>query len=136
MKTETIKTEADLWSGVIDEKLHCSKCGAPIGEYDHYNVSTGEAVCYDCFDPSEIREGDEWSELRECEVCHRLMCEGYTNLENVYVCQDCWDGYVEREGFRENDHSEKDLWDGGYWDAQDANGKWYDTGVFWTDWYE
>lgn len=122
--------------GVLNGTHHCVQCGAKLEKFDHFNPESGDAVCDECFDIEEHDCGETWLGLRKCNVCGRLMYQGYTNLEDVYVCDECWDGYAKKNALRENPHDDCELWDDGYWDAQDADGTWYDTGIFWTDWEE
>lgn len=123
-------------NGVINGTHHCAKCGAVIGDGDHYNFDGGMFVCDDCFMAGGRTPGGDWVQLQECIECHRLMYQGNTDLWDVYVCDECFDGYVKHEGLKANYHEDEDNWGGGYWDYLDENGKWVDTGIFWTDWTE
>lgn len=72
--------------------------------------------------------------FRTCMVCGEPMADGMTNLEDFYAHEgSCFESLMDEwypEGWRETD-DEGEF--GGYYEAL-YDGKWCDTGVFYTDW--
>ena len=56
---------------------------------------------------------------------------------SVYIHEGCFDRFLMSSAapIRTNDHEGDDEWDGGYYDEWSKESrKWYDTGLFYTEW--
>ena len=122
--------DPSCWSETEPDN-HCAQCGCTV--YD--GMTDGEELyCDDC--AKDHPEAD--CGFRTCEYCGQPMTEGMTNLEDLYTHEgNCFEAVMDTyyaNGWRENDHEGAPCWDGGYYDYRDESGKWWDTGVFYTDW--
>lgn len=83
-------------------------------------------------------ESKTW-EFRTCNYCGKPMTEGFmVEGGGWYCCDDCFEPMMNRDypnGYRANTHDDDPCWCDGMWDYKDDDGKWYDTGIFYTEWY-
>lgn len=75
-------------------------------------------------------------EYRICDYCNEPMTEGFMADGGVwYCCESCFDAAMRHDyplGYRGTDE-EGDC--GGFWEYLEADGEWYDTGIFYTQWW-
>lgn len=111
--------------------VKCDVCGERL--YDGKCDLDGHHWCYD-HAPDGARH-----EFRTCDYCGQPMSEGYTVDGGCwYCCDECFEPMMKRDyklGYRPNEHDDDGGWCGGYWDYKSEDGEWYDTGIYYTDWY-
>ena len=110
-------------------KIYCDACGDAITMFGSM-ASEHEHFCDECSTPAN-------QEFRVCSYCGEPMIDGYTVEGGFwYCCEGCFPKMLEKdypEGLRENLHEDDSHWCGGYYDYL-HDGKWLDTGIFYTDW--
>ena len=107
------------------KKVRCDSCGIEISHCGTM-ASEDEHFCDECSTPAD-------QEFRICMGCGEPMVDGMTNLETVYVCEECFKPWMDEncpEGWREVDDDGYD----GYYEER-INGEWVGTGIFYTTWY-
>lgn len=113
------------------ERVWCDNCGDEI-EHCGWMACTdrGHEVhyCDDCAPKFDVEH-----EFRICMGCGEPMVEGMTNLETVYVCEECFEPWMDENcpgGWREVDDDGYD----GYYEER-IGGELVGTGIFYTTWY-
>ena len=126
---------------MIETIVKCDGCGEVIydgymkDEYtkDAHVIDFDHHYCDNCKDDSMNQE------FRTCDYCHKPMIDGFTvEGGGWYCCEDCFEPIMKRDypnGYKPNDHDDDPYWCDGMWDYLDDDGKWRDTGIFYTEWY-
>lgn len=75
-------------------------------------------------------------EVRFCEVCGKPYDAGFIAGDgDWYCCEGCFEKTMNKDygkgKWRETDDEGVN---GGFYEYLDDNGKWEDTGIYWTDW--
>ena len=124
-------------------KVRCDGCGTEIEECgwmpEDVSTPTFRVIddeihwCDECFSKQHGRG----VEFRICERCGQVMTQGYVIGDAcTHVCDECFEPWMDENcpnGWRVNDHEDDRLWEGGYYDEL-IDGKWRDTGAYWTQW--
>ena len=75
-------------------------------------------------------------EIRFCDICGRPFEAGFTADDGSwYCCEDCFENTMDTyygEG-RWRGTSEEGIF-GGFYECLDVDGKWFDTGIYYTEW--
>ncbi len=76
-------------------------------------------------------------EIRFCETCGSPIDQGFTTDESGwYCCEDCFEKTMDEDyGKGKWRASEDEGIDGGFYERQDEDGEWEDTGIYYTEWY-
>lgn len=74
-------------------------------------------------------------EIRFCEECGKPYDRGFT-AENGdwYCCEECFESTMDRDYGRGNWRAAKEEGAYGGWYETLRDGRWEDTGIYWTDW--
>lgn len=114
----------------------CSKCGCDFDDYGWFD-SEGNLICGDC-EPDCL---DGCFEVRVCIHCLNAMTCGMTDLESVYLHEECFGFWIAENQTKDpdwililNDNDGSDV-DGGYYDWLNVKtGDRFDSGIFYTEW--
>lgn len=76
-------------------------------------------------------------EMRFCNECGRPYDAGFVAGDgDYYCCEDCFEPMMNRDYGEGNwKITEEEGYRGGFYAYLDKNGKWEDTGFFYTEWY-
>ena len=70
---------------------------------------------------------------RICEHCGAEMAEGYTDGEEFYACEECFEEALS-DWFGEWRKTSHEGYNGGYFEAYEPREcDWFDTGIYWTE---
>ena len=99
-----------------------------------FHESSGALVIQD--EIQNILENEFGIEIRFCEECGSPMVNGFTADDGQwYCCEDCFVPAMDNEYGRGNWHVTTNEGEyGGFYEAL-SNGKWEDTGIYYTEWY-
>ena len=123
--------------------VKCDCCGERIYDGwmpqerrgDGFYIDESKHYCDECAQEIKGR-----CEFRTCMVCGKPMVEGFTDEGNgmgasFHACEDCFEEAMCNE-FGEWRKKDDEGYNGGYYDAYEPREcTWYDTGVYWTEWY-
>lgn len=73
-------------------------------------------------------------EIRFCEECGKPYDRGFTAGGDWYCCEECFESAMDRDYGRGNWRAAKEEGAYGGWYEALRDGKWEDTGIYWTDW--
>ena len=120
------------------ERVWCDNCGDEI-EHCGWMACTdrGHEVqyCDDCAPKFDVEH-----EFRICMVCGKPIVEGFTDEgsgcgADFYSCEECFEQAM-AETYGEWRKNYEEGYNGGYYDAYEPREcAWFDTGVYWTEWY-
>lgn len=91
---------------------------------------TDEHYCDECM--QDVKPAHEF---RICNHCGKPFDCGFTDLDGFYSCEECFEEAM-TETFGEWRKAHYEGYNGGYYDAYEPREcEWYDTGVFYTEWW-
>ena len=73
-------------------------------------------------------------EIRFCEECGKPYDRGFTAGGDWYCCEECFESAMDRDYGRGNWRAAKEEGAYGGWYETLRDGRWEDTGIYWTDW--
>lgn len=72
---------------------------------------------------------------RICDMCGKEISDGMTDDQgSFYCCQECFTAYMNRDCGEDGWRDVEDDGCGGYYEVRGEDGKWYGTGIYWTEW--
>ena len=104
-------------------RIKCDACGAVITS----GTMTDESHHY-CQEHSTSAN----QEFRVCQVCGKPMVRGMTDLFDFYAHEECFETAMRETYGTWRECDDDGL--GGYYEHQ-YDGKWWPTGIFYTEWY-
>lgn len=83
-----------------------------------------------------ILEENYNTEIRFCEVCGKPFDAGFIAGDgDWYCCEECFEPTMDNDYGKGNWRSTDEEGEyGGFYEFLGDNGKWQDTGVYWTEW--
>lgn len=73
-------------------------------------------------------------EIRFCEECGKPYDRGFTAGGDWYCCEECFESAMDRDYGRGNWRAAKEEGAYGGWYETLRDGRWEDTGIYWTEW--
>lgn len=73
-------------------------------------------------------------EIRFCEECGKPYDRGFTAGGDWYCCEECFESAMDRDYGRGNWRAANEEGVYGGWYEALRDGRWEDTGIYWTEW--
>ena len=117
--------------------VKCDGCGKRITDAGWLRHEVDEHYCEDCY--ADGKADGRADEFRICIHCGKPMIDGMTDGEEFYAHEECFEAAMDAKYGKycwqlnlDPDGGEN----GGYYDAYDGDAnEWYDTGIYYTEWY-
>lgn len=115
-----IEIPADMEDEEVEDMIYCK-----------VNVNRSDV----CETLQYLFESITEMEIRFCEECGKPYDRGFT-AENGdwYCCEECFESTMDRDYGRGNWRAAKEEGAYGGWYETLRDGRWEDTGIYWTDW--
>lgn len=98
--------------------------------YCKVNVNRSDA----CETLQYLFESITEKEIRFCEECGKPYDRGFTAGGDWYCCEECFESAMDRDYGRGNWRAAKEEGAYGGWYETLRDGRWEDTGIYWTEW--